>query len=83
MEESDMFYYVFRKNVNDGTIRNCEAYESLDEAKFAAQEEEYYRSHSNSQPERESWKVVLAESETQWSDLTTDAYDYNEIDYNE
>ena len=83
MEEQKMFYYVFRKNVNDGSIKNCEKYDSLEEAKFAAQDEEYYRSHSNSQPERDSWEVICAQSETKWDDLTTDNYEYEKINFDD
>ncbi|GEM_PF-4365232 len=78
-----MNYYVFRKNVNDGSIKNCEKYEDLEEAKQAAQDEDYYRSHSNLQIERDSWKVVLAQSEADWGDMSTDDFDYEEIDFDD
>ena len=76
-----MFYYVFRKHVEDGSIKNCEKYEDKDEAIQAAQDEDYYRSHSNLQIERDSWRVVCAESETVLEDLNTDDYDYEEVDF--
>lgn len=37
-----MYYYVFRKNVNDASIKNCEKFTDLEEAKAGAQDEEYY-----------------------------------------
>ena len=76
-----MYFYVFRKNVEDGSIKNCEMYEDKDEAIQAAQDEDYYRSHSNLQIERDSWRVVLAQSEEEWEDLATDDYDYEEVDF--
>ena len=36
-----MYYYVFRKNVNDASIKNCEKFTDLEEAKAGAQDEEY------------------------------------------
>lgn len=77
-----MYYYVFRKNVNDASIKNCEKFTDLEEAKAGAQDEEYYRSHANSRAERDSWRVVLAASEEKWEDLTSDAHEYEELDYN-
>lgn len=76
-----MFFYVFRKNVEDGSIKNCEKFEDKEEAIRAAQDEDYYRSHSNLAIERDSWKVILAQSEEDWGDLSTDAYEYEEVDF--
>ncbi|MDU0939351.1 MAG: hypothetical protein E7A81_03610 [Clostridiales bacterium] len=75
-------YYVFRKSVNSDEIKNCEKYTDLQEAKYAAQDEEYYRSHSNVQAERDGFRVVLASTDEVWSDLTKDQYKYEELDYN-
>lgn len=63
--------------------RTAEKFNRLnEEAKAGAQDEEYYRSHANSQAERDSWRVVLAASEEKWEDLTSDAHEYEELDYN-
>ena len=33
-----MYYYVFRKNVNDASIKNCEKFTDLEEAKAGDQD---------------------------------------------
>lgn len=77
-----MFYYVFRKSVDSDLIKNTQKYLSLEEAITAAQDEEYYRSHSNVQAERDGFRVVLAKTNEEWSDYTCDKYEYEKIDFN-